>query len=263
MRSVPEKTLENWASIYLSSVFPDAALWWPASGEDVAIDLLRLATSGEGTTLALELKTTEALGQRHYVQIDVEQLKRYLSAEWPMPVYYAFPLPRWTGSLHPSRVPPPLPNSSREPSGWWRPDANQSWFGEWLYVLSAQAVSEALRADWQSKQHVKLFSLTRPHNGTDPDWAALLSRTPPAKPVKWKDFWSDLRELRPNHGTLWRTEVGDTQIEHRFEYITSRQVGRIDLDSILEELDETRYSQPNPGGRSSRIAVRIPPTRRK
>lgn len=62
MRSIPEKTLEHWASIYLSNRFPKAALWWPASAEDVLVELTPLAASGPGMTLALELKTTTADG---------------------------------------------------------------------------------------------------------------------------------------------------------------------------------------------------------
>ncbi|MFC5102250.1 hypothetical protein [Kibdelosporangium philippinense] len=99
MRSIPEKTLEHWTSIYLSNRFPNAALWWPASGEDVLAELPRLAASGPGKTLALELKTTEADGADHVLEIDTHPLTRYLTPPFgpPLPVYYVFPTPHWTG----------------------------------------------------------------------------------------------------------------------------------------------------------------------
>ena len=36
--SVPEKTLEHWSSQYITYRFgTHAALWWPATGEDIEI----------------------------------------------------------------------------------------------------------------------------------------------------------------------------------------------------------------------------------
>lgn len=101
MRSIPEKTLEHWTSIYLSSRFPNGAMWWPTSGEDVLVELPWLAASGAGKTIALELKTTEAAGSNHVLWIDSRQLDRYLNPPFgpPLPVYYVFPIPHWSGHL--------------------------------------------------------------------------------------------------------------------------------------------------------------------
>jgi hypothetical protein len=44
--SIPARTLEHRTSIYLSNRFPDGALWWPTSGEDVLVELPRLAATG-------------------------------------------------------------------------------------------------------------------------------------------------------------------------------------------------------------------------
>jgi hypothetical protein len=77
--SIPEKALEHSTSVYMSNRFPNDALWWPASGEDVLAELPRLAVTGPGTTLALELKTTEAVGADHVLRIDPLQPDHYLN----------------------------------------------------------------------------------------------------------------------------------------------------------------------------------------
>jgi hypothetical protein len=124
MRSIPEKTLEHWTSIYLSNRFPNGALWWPASGEDVLTELPRLAASGSGKTLALELKTTEARGADHVLEIDTHQLNRYLnpSSGPQLPVYYVFPTPHWIGPLTSRSGTAPLAprGSASAPPEWWR-----------------------------------------------------------------------------------------------------------------------------------------------
>ena len=45
------------------------------------VELRRLAATGSGTTLALELKTTEAVKNRHELKIDTCQLDRYLDQD--------------------------------------------------------------------------------------------------------------------------------------------------------------------------------------
>jgi hypothetical protein len=122
MRSIPEKTLELRTSIYLSNRFPNAALWWPASGEDVLAELSRLASTGPGKTLALELKTTEVTNTGHKLSIDTEQLERYPNPCFgpPLPIHYVFPVPCWSGSLaswH-GRTPPAVGGPGRKPP--WR-----------------------------------------------------------------------------------------------------------------------------------------------
>lgn len=48
MRSLPEKTYEHWASLYISSRFPRDDQWWPSSGEDTAAGLRNLMTPTSG-----------------------------------------------------------------------------------------------------------------------------------------------------------------------------------------------------------------------
>jgi hypothetical protein len=54
--SVPEKTLEHWSSQYLTYRYRSkAALWWPASREDINV---RWLPNRPGKAVQLELKTT-------------------------------------------------------------------------------------------------------------------------------------------------------------------------------------------------------------
>ena len=202
MRSIPEKTLEHWSSMYLSNRFPNGALWWPTSGEDVLVQLPRLAATGQGKTLALELKTTEADGAKHTLWIDTGQLDRYLSPPLgpPLPVYYVFPLPHWTGPLtsqHGSA--PGTPNPMVEaPPEWWRQRAGWPWFGNWLYVMSAQAVASALPPGWRNGPRAKLFTLNAPHDPSLwPAWERVLDLKPIAEPVIWPSFWNDVARWGP------------------------------------------------------------------
>ena len=164
MRSIPEKTLEHWTSIYLSNRFSNGALWWPTSGEDVLVELPRLAATGPGMTLARELKTTEAVGNHHELKIDTCQLHRYLNP--PLPIYYVFPLPHWTGPLTSCSGSAPAVPSATDPAPpeWWRQRIGPQWFGEWLYVMPAKSVSDALPEDWCDRERAKLVSLDAGHS---------------------------------------------------------------------------------------------------
>lgn len=209
MRSVPEKTLEHWASIYLASRFPNGAMWWPTSGEDVLVELPRLAASGPGKTLALELKTTEATGAGHVLWIDARQLDRYLNPPFgpPLPVYYVFPVPHWTGPLTSrSGTTPAAPAAmTAVPPEWWRRRVGWPWFGDWLYVMSAQSLSEALPPTWAtlSKARARLFALSTSHTvGGMPNWTSLFARTPTATPMAWTSFWRAVTRCGPGATAL-------------------------------------------------------------
>jgi hypothetical protein len=214
MRSIPEKTLEHWASIYVLNRFPNSAMWWPASGEDVLVDLPQVAASGPGETLALELKTTAFTDGRHVLTIDVKQLARYLDPPSgpPLPVYYVFPIPHWDGPLTSRHgvVPVASNRTIAAPPQWRRHAAGPSWFGNWLYVMSAQSLSHALSIGWQSLKTTRLFSVKAPHAvGSEPDWPALFPRIPPAPPIPWPDFWRGHRR----DGVQWFT-VGEAEHTH-------------------------------------------------
>jgi len=106
MRSLPEKTYEHWASLYISSRFPRDDQWWPSSGEDIAAGLRNLMTPTGGVLMPaklilLELKVPEwdSRSDRHRLTIDRAQLAKYLAGPSPMPVFYVLPDPWWTGIL--------------------------------------------------------------------------------------------------------------------------------------------------------------------
>jgi len=156
--SVPEKTLEHWMSTYLHNRFPKSALWWPTHGEDIAVDLRRaLGARGRSAwALALEVKTARPdTNGVHEVRIRLDQLDRYLAgrgqshrAGAPLPVFYALPMPHWSGILTPSTPARTCCPSCclSSPEEWWRQKACCNWFGQWTVVLSAQAVGRALDA---------------------------------------------------------------------------------------------------------------------
>ncbi len=97
--SLPEKTLEHWASIYLTYRYRShAALWWPTFGEDIHVGYL---STNAGKAVQLELKTTtlSSNGAVHDVQIDLLQLANYRARPHHLRPFYVFPLPHWTGTL--------------------------------------------------------------------------------------------------------------------------------------------------------------------
>jgi hypothetical protein len=96
--SVPEKTLEHWSSQYITYRYRSkAALWWPASGEDIKVGLL---PARPGKIVQLELKTTTLIGPAlHDVKIDLAQLREYLRRPLGHQPFYVFPRPDWGGTL--------------------------------------------------------------------------------------------------------------------------------------------------------------------
>ncbi|MEU5260854.1 hypothetical protein [Amycolatopsis sp. NPDC021455] len=244
MRSIPEKTLEHWASSYLSNRFPNGALWWPTSGEDVLAELPRLAASAPGKTLALELKTTEARGDDHVLEIDTRRLARYLYPRSgpPLPVYYVFPTPRWTGPLTSrSGFSPPAPGSSAAPPKWWRRQAGTAWFGDWLHVMPAGSVAAALPRG-RSAPSVKkatLFTLKDSHlHGGVPDWATVFGKALPRRPLKWPRFWEVVTICGPDDGVRWWTIVGR---DNRPDRVLVLSAGEEREWSVGELLDQPRW----------------------
>jgi hypothetical protein len=95
VRSIPEKTFEHWASMYVAHRFPLGGLWWPTVGEDIRVEDLGTLP---GKALLLEAKVPELKADgSHVVTIDVAQLRKYVASV--APVYYTFPAPPWTGDL--------------------------------------------------------------------------------------------------------------------------------------------------------------------
>ncbi len=70
----PEKTLEHWSSQYVIYLYRSmAALWWPASGQDIDV---RWLPARPGKAVQLELKTTTVVRPGvHDVMVDLGQLR--------------------------------------------------------------------------------------------------------------------------------------------------------------------------------------------
>lgn len=150
---------------------------------------------------------------RHELKIDTCQLDRYLTSRPPLPIYYVFPLPHWTGSLTSRSGSAPVAPSAMAaaPPEWWRQRIGSQWFGEWLYVMPAKSVSEALPANWRARKRAKLFSLDTAHSwGRTPPWTELFARTPGATPLLWKQFRTVVTSrCGPPYGVRWRTVAAD------------------------------------------------------
>jgi|SRR5699024_5844541 len=95
--AVPEKTLEHWASMYVTYRYRSkASLWWPTFGEDVDV---RDFPGLPGKGVQLELKTVTPAGEAQDVHIDLGQLWEYLNKPLFQQPFYVFPWPNWSGEL--------------------------------------------------------------------------------------------------------------------------------------------------------------------
>ncbi|WP_424188944.1 hypothetical protein ACOBQX_11480 [Actinokineospora sp. G85] len=278
MRSIPEKTLEHWTSIYLSNRFPNGALWWPTSGEDVLAELPRLASSGPGKTLALELKTTEARGATHVLEIDTRQLANYLNPPSgpPLPVYYVFPTPYWTGPLTSrSGATPTAPaGSSSKPPEWWRRRVGPQWFGDWLHVLSARSLAKMLPTGWATGPERKstLFTLTSSHlAGRTPDWPRLIGHRPSTSPTTWAAFWKLVTRCGPTDGVRWRTFANRGDQPTQVLVLDGPEQHLWSLDPLLDRpwpqrkprglaAEDTGVAGTTESGNDERVLLHIPDT---
>lgn len=207
--SVPEKTLEHWASQYINYRYrTKASLWWPAKGEDIDVQTLPHLP---GKAVQLEMKTTTLRKTAgHEVLIDIGQLKDYLAS--PVPAFYVFPKPAWTGQLktaaNAAGIAAPELAFSRSGPGWWVAD--------WLIVMTAQEVARVLSAEVAAHSGTtrgnkeKLVAFTVPSNGaTTSAWAHNL--TP--KTYAWRDFWTKLESCgEPGWPQLLRLPTGATAL---------------------------------------------------
>lgn len=187
--SVPEKTLEHWASQYLTYRYRSwAALWWPVDGEDINVkNLPRLP----GKTVQIELKTTTPAGKsKHDVKVDIGQLNDYLTSS--APVFYAFPRPEWKGNLeraaHSAGVTPTEIAFSRSGTNWW--------FAEWMIVMTANEVASVLSkevaahagtARGHRKRLVQFTTHAKRPTTASWAWGAKAPVT-----YRWRDFWKVL-----------------------------------------------------------------------
>lgn len=133
--SIPEKTLEHWASRYLAYRYRTfLGLWWPVDGADIMVEDVHLRI---GKSFWLELKTTvvePASPDKHTLKIDLWQLNNYHDpAAGAPPVYYVFPRPMWAGDIGSTTGLSWLGSTSRTELAHRR--AAAKWFGEWTRVV--------------------------------------------------------------------------------------------------------------------------------
>ncbi|MCM3516238.1 hypothetical protein [Nocardioides sp. P86] len=193
--SVPEKTLEHWASIYLTYRYRShAALWWPTSGEDIHVGYL---PPSAGKAVQLELKTTtlKTKGDVHDVKIDLWQLDNYLAKPYHLRPFYVFPVPHWTDTLEAAATAAGLPvaelgfgrANSYTPTPWW--------FASWTVAMTTDDVAAILstqlanyHAGGTSKASLVRFSFKTGTRLTK--WAdGKRHRT-----IPWQSLWTKLDE---------------------------------------------------------------------
>lgn len=191
--SVPEKTLEHWASLYLTYRYRSkAALWWPVDGADIQVGHL---PSRPGKAVELELKTTIAQATQHKVVVDIGQLWEYEQRPTARQPFYVFPRPRWEGELRVAARANYLHEAdiafSRSGQTWW--------FAEWMVVLTTAEVAAVLRAEvnaWgrRDRGHKEVLVRYRHPTARQPHWRTQWGGVGGVTPasVPWRELWTDL-----------------------------------------------------------------------
>lgn len=189
--SVPEKTLEHWASLYVTYRYhSNAALWWPASGEDIDF---RCLPNRPGKAVQLELKTTKVAGAGlHDVRVDLGQLWEYRQRPLGHQPFYVFPWPDWHGNLAAAADAKGRPVTElafrRGGRGWW--------FADWLVLLTAAQVAAVLckeLADHGSRDRGSTERLVRfDLKNSQVTWGSGAAVRPSV--VRWLDFWAALEQ---------------------------------------------------------------------
>ena len=195
--SVPEKTLEHWSSQYVIYLYRSkAALWWPASGQDIDV---RWLPARPGKAVQLELKTTTVVRPGvHDVMVDLGQLWEYRNRRPGWQPFYAFPRPDWKGDLAVEALAGGRAVTelafARSGSGWW--------FADWMVVLTTAQVAAILRRDLAAdgserrgpKRRLVRFEVS--HSGATTTVKATWGsrKNPAAAPqvIRWRDFWPTL-----------------------------------------------------------------------
>jgi hypothetical protein len=188
-------------------------------------------------------------------------LDRYLSPPVgpPLPVYYVFPIPHWSGPLTSRRGRTPGTGAAAPP-GWWRQRAGGPWFGDWLFVMSAQSVAAALPIGWRKRQRAKLFALAAPHTlGGPPPWTHLLPQMMPlVRPLGWKPFWNEVTRCGPNDGVRWITVRDGHNRPNHVRVSTGDEVNMWRLDRLLDQPSLAPESLAARGGGNERALLHIP-----
>lgn len=193
--SVPEKTLEHWASLCVTYRYSSyAAQWWPANGVDIDVQSL---PGQPGKAVQLELKTVTPAGPGlHDVHVDLGQLWEYNRKLLCLQPFYAFPWPHWDGDVITAAraagceaTELPFQRTGRTHPGWW--------FGDWMAVMTTRQVADVLRADLNAHgsrkrgvtKRLARFDIADPAKTVWGDPAAPASAP---EVLDWRGFWSEL-----------------------------------------------------------------------
>jgi len=192
--SVPEKTLEHWASLYLAYRYRSlASMWWPATGVDIEVAWF---PAQPGKAVQLELKTTVVAGANFQdVLVNLGQLWDYSNLALAKQPYYVFPWPDWTGDLESAAlmagVAPTELAYKRSGSDWW--------FANWMVVLTTaqvvQVLSRELTAHGSSNRkgascRLVRFDLSAGTGAPTRIWGAHAFEP---LTIPWRQFWTDLQ----------------------------------------------------------------------
>lgn len=194
-RSVPEKTLEHWASQYITYRYRSkAALWWPARGEDIQFGRL---PSRAGKIVQIELKTTEVVRRGvHEVEVDLGQLWEYQRLPLGKQPFYAFPRPGadWPGDLGEAAAMAGLAVSEL---GYSR--SKELWFANWMVVMTTEQVANVLSKELAlhgSEKRGERRPLVRFAGTSEPRWGR---EAADPEVIRWRNFWSTLDRCGRDH----------------------------------------------------------------
>lgn len=196
--SVPEKTLEHWAGMYLTYRYRShAGLWWPTVGEDIAV---RHLPSTPGKIVQLEIKTLShapATPNEHSIMIELAQLCAYLRRPVGLQPFYVFPRADWAGVLANTTL-----AAGEDPSehAFSRSSSSTSvgWFAKWTYALTSADVASTIGLTPCSgacscgNGQRKLVRFVVGAGGTTSHWHRSAPVGGPAL-IPWRTLWSDLQ----------------------------------------------------------------------
>lgn len=273
--SIPEKTLEHWASIYLTYRYRSkASLWWPARGEDIYIGNLPPVP---GKAVQLELKTTtlNPNGDVHKVKIDLGQLERYSVLPHFLQPFYVFPMPRWIDTLENATAAVGIPVSEL---GFSRADslsAKSWWFANWMVALPTSRVGNILATEvaaykgggagnadlvtisYKTGRRARPMWADRQSHRTIP-WQSLWTRLEGCGAASWPQVaqlpsWISADRTRVDHREL-RSLLADSQFDQEDDLTTWGSDGEGGFVRVAGELAQ-RPSDSNGPARDRRIAV--------
>lgn len=194
--AVPEKTLEHWCSQYLIYRYRSKlGLWWPTNGEDINVNGWFAAGLGSGKAIQLEVKTCTPTDNGSAQDVDVElgQLRDYLTRPLAHQPFYVFPLPDWPGELAAYAI---LNSVNPSELAFSRSGRDDWWFASWLVVLTTAEVGRLLTGKLAAhgvsskKKRARLLRVDGVgRSGSVEQWGEANSATRPSGLTRWLDFW--------------------------------------------------------------------------